>query len=87
MPSFDELAHDYAERLARAPNPQLVAGQIAQEVRGLIYSTTQAPLSRAHRQQILQTSYEYLAGRPSYTKSLDNQQYLQLIEWIMSQAA
>lgn len=65
MPTFDELARDYAERLARTTNPQQAAVQIAQEVRGLVYSTTQRSLSIADKQKILQTSYEYLAERPT----------------------
>lgn len=85
MPSFDELSRDYAERLARSTNPQVVAAQIARDVRGLVYSTTQAPLSTSDKQQILQKTYDDLTGRPTYTKSLDNESYLDLIQWIMSQ--
>jgi hypothetical protein len=85
MPTFDELARYYAERLARSAQPQLEAQQIALEVRRLVDSSTQAPLSTYDKQQILQKTYGYLEGIPYYTKSLDNQHYLQLIEWILSQ--
>lgn len=86
MPTFDELARSYAVRLARSAQPQIEAQRIALEIRGLVASSTQAPLSSYDKQQILQSTYNYLQGIPYYTKSLDNQQYLQLIEWIMSQA-
>lgn len=87
MPSFDEFAYEYARRLASARNPGLVARQIANELSQIVYSGTQTPLSLNDKSEILQKTYTYLEGAPYYTKSADNQQYLQLVNWILSQVS
>lgn len=55
MATFDELARYYAERLESSAHPQLEAQQIALEVRGLVVSSTQAPLSSQDKQWIRAT--------------------------------
>lgn len=84
MATFDELARDYSQRLA-ADASVTAARSIAEHLNSLVYSGSNNALSLQDKQQILEKTYQDLAGRPTYTKSADNQQYLQLINWILSQ--
>jgi hypothetical protein len=86
MPSFEELARDYAGRLASTSYTQAVAGEIAQEIKSLVYPSGY-PVNVEDRKRILEKTYEYLTNYPYYTKSADNYHYLQLLNWILSQVS
>ncbi len=87
MPTMDELARDFANRLAGSRNPTAVAQQIETEIRFLRYQANQRPLTLEDRTILLQKTYDLLSNFPTFTKSADNNHYLQLIQWILSQGS
>jgi hypothetical protein len=87
MATLESLAQDYARRLRASGNKYGEAQQIAREIKGITYSSTNASLTPVDRRHLLDQIYAEATGDYNFinTKSVNNIEYLQLVNYILSQ--
>ena len=81
MPTFEELAKSYAEKLASAPDRKHAANEIVRSIEGLVYTGTKESLSAADKRRIVE-----LVRTPIqfgiHIREADNAAYLAMINYV-----
>lgn len=82
MATLSELAKQYLKELKESTNKATTAKKISQGIKGLVYSTTNKPLSLEDRKKIVVSMRELLEER-IIVEAADNTEYLNLIDQIL----
>lgn len=81
MATFNELSESYAKKMVAATSKEAAAKEILSEVQGLVYKSTQTPLSQEDKKEIIEKIREKIQEAPLRIaiKEADNAAYLELI--------
>jgi len=82
MPTFEQLARDYANRITSAHDHKTQANLVFREIKGLVYKSTGSALSAYDRKELLLLVLKEIINTCIVTKSADNSEYLELIAYI-----
>ncbi len=88
MASSEELAQEYAKQIHDSVNPASEVHKVAEKINSLVFTRTQAPLSKSEKDEIADLIGTILTGRKSVVdnagrtwilKEADNKKYLELV--------
>lgn len=75
----EERAQSYVKRLRTAQDPQAEVEAVAADIRSLVWSSTQEPLTQDEQLAIIDMMLRQTEGRVYIQKEADNKRYLALV--------
>ena len=87
MATFDELSKHYAVDLQKSYSKRVTAEKVVRDIKNLVYTGSNTPLSRHDQQQIAEGVFEKLGilSHGQVRKDADNKEFLELAVYVLSQ--